>query len=993
VPPPFDPFDPNAPPDTLFTGASQPQFPRLNLPGFGQMGPMVGGLAQMGIQAFLGDQGLAALQFGGTQNIMDTYRARQQFHASQRALELGAQQDALRMRSMMEGAARMSGADEAYLRRGDVQDAIGRLSNTGQMLIPFLARAMPETLDRMFGTRGSQAVLGYEVFQGGRFRTDPVTGMVGYSPETSGHVARRLFEDLYGNDNRMLQMKGLGAGEAGLLFDEMSRRGMFGGGASFGGVGGGPGGPGGKPEPTAIREGEVTRIRDRLRDMTGAVAAMREVFGDAGHPDAPMRQLVEGLQALTQGSMTQVDPSHLKMMVRQTQELARMAGVDVASVFQMTARGAGLADQLGLARPFAAQATQGALAYAQAFNNLGLGVTGFGALDKDAAVAADQQLRLQGARSPMANVLAAAVAMENMFGGGAGFKGSELAKIAQAARAGDTAALSGLTPERLADMAASAGIDRGTAWSLYASPESTRQFALQYGLGDVARSMQRQDVNFAYLNPAMSAAFNRFGARGAGLAAKAAEAFWQSDLDKFAKGGGSRLDAIMTAMGDLGEGVDAGQVRQALAAGLANFEQVSGQQATAVRQLHDPRLAAETRRMSLIAQRRGALADAVAGVGRGGILRNLVDFAMEAGPDATLRDFIVRVGGGGVTQQRLADALGAPGAVENGPGREFLDKIREYNKLLADPTVTEEQLEGRRQELQKLGGGLLGAFEKNFTTNERAAMRLEPLPAGEAASSLIKATGAAGGGEMQARLASAIRGLSRGAQGLLRQNLAAYAYAQELASGQGLFDIRQADPDQLAQIQAGVEAKFGVGSFGGVDAIKGLGGTTDDLLGYIRRSELPGSEQAGLDDDKARSVAERLGGRGAGRDRLASALLDLSGGGRAKLMKGLEALEYYKDRLGGAFSEDKAGEFDAEVAGQFGVGAPDLARKLAKAMGGGELSPEALRREFGGAGGEGTATVKLDDQTKIKITFDETTKIRLTPDGLVFSGGGVGGVA
>jgi hypothetical protein len=110
-----------------------------------------------------------------------------------------------------------------------------------------------------------------------------------------------------------------------------------------------------KDDPVAakLREFDATKVKKSIQSYVGAMAAMRDIFGDAGHPNAPIPALMQALEGMTSGAMGQVDPSKLGQMARQTYYLAKTAGIsaDTAMVMQQDAAVRG--QQLGIESPFA----------------------------------------------------------------------------------------------------------------------------------------------------------------------------------------------------------------------------------------------------------------------------------------------------------------------------------------------------------------------------------------------------------------------------------------------------------------------------------------------------------------------------------------------------------------------------------------------------------------------------------------------------------------
>lgn len=84
-----------------------------------------------------------------------------------------------------------------------------------------------------------------------------------------------------------------------------------------------------------------------------------------------MAQLLESLNQLTSGGMTQLNPGKLSGIVRTTYNLSQSTGVGMEATGMMTQLGSAYASQMGLAPVFSAFATQGSLSFMQAMQATG----------------------------------------------------------------------------------------------------------------------------------------------------------------------------------------------------------------------------------------------------------------------------------------------------------------------------------------------------------------------------------------------------------------------------------------------------------------------------------------------------------------------------------------------------------------------------------------------------------------------------------------------
>jgi hypothetical protein len=438
-------------------GLPLPQGP-FNMP---TSNPLVGMLMQAVANPLMKSQasglGMVPGQFLPTQNLVDQRMSAKYAADQQKILAQLSQMDQKSAQQLIQGGARFFGqeiSDKDAQQMG--QDVTG--------LLPMLAQIVgPDNIDMMAGKRGSATILGMSLQRAGFHGVDSATGRAGQSADTVAALGEELFANQFGSDESMRRMKGLRAGQAGSLLEELSRRGLGG-----RGVGGdsvesqvkalaeqpdltdaqvariakrsgssveevrtenqqiraqAAGLSAGKPLDMEkleqlntmgeqLRSFDAVRVGKKLEDMSGAVSAMRDIFGDMGHPNAPMSMLVAGLDALTQGGLSNMTPANAEKTVRNTYNLAKRAGVSMEAVAGMTAQAAQQADRLGLDRGLVPGIVQGSLAYGGGLGqSLALDIPKFGAADKERLTAMDQQLRTNAAGSPMANRLGALMRM------------------------------------------------------------------------------------------------------------------------------------------------------------------------------------------------------------------------------------------------------------------------------------------------------------------------------------------------------------------------------------------------------------------------------------------------------------------------------------------------------------------------------------------------------------------------------------------------------
>lgn len=355
----------------------------------------------------------------------------------------------------------------------------------------FIGQMMgPENMEDLFyGRRGSADMLYQSVAKSGFHRRDP-TGGERMSAESLSGMTREMYAQMYGPDADLSEMNGISAGRAGVLYDDLFRRGVLP--QSIGNL---------KPServkaiseslPTddktmerlsreyaheqllrsdakilddkryaeltpqqqraevdrragtarAELEGQFQDIKDynagtgkksigeieqmdgfgiaarsidaqkvtsTLKGYSGAIAAVREIFGDNGNPNAPMQQLITALEALTQNQIGRVSPKKIEQYVREVQLASRSAGMGLGAVAAIGSQAAAFGDQLGLDRSFANSSTLAGIRQGDAMRQTGA-FTGFGAMTQEEASLKGAYLESAAAASPVGNMIGVAV--------------------------------------------------------------------------------------------------------------------------------------------------------------------------------------------------------------------------------------------------------------------------------------------------------------------------------------------------------------------------------------------------------------------------------------------------------------------------------------------------------------------------------------------------------------------------------------------------------
>lgn len=254
--------------------------------------------------------------------------------------------------------------------------------------------------DFLTGGRG-QGAMAAMTHLAGRTIVDPVTGRMGLSASSSADIAGQMYRDFGFTDPDAwrLNTRGLTSGQLGGLFAETSRRGML-------SIESGPG--------VGIDTG---KIKSQLENYTKAVAAVREIFGDANRSNAPMHELLGALETMTQGASFQLQPGRTEMMVRNMYITANRAGIGMAGLGMMLSGAGAQTQALGLQAPWGPQAALEAMQYQLGMASAGtLSNPGWGMPSPEKLTAMHMGIRTRNAASPMGNRIGALLRAAGTYG-------------------------------------------------------------------------------------------------------------------------------------------------------------------------------------------------------------------------------------------------------------------------------------------------------------------------------------------------------------------------------------------------------------------------------------------------------------------------------------------------------------------------------------------------------------------------------------------------
>lgn len=368
------------------------------------------------LQSAMGQMGMVPGDFMGQQNVYDVMRA-QAYQRQQMANMAAAMQaaDTQTWLATTEGAMRAAGQPFGL----DQKAAFGQTYRAMAPYMAMLGQVAPDIVDALHGSRGSAAVMTQNMARGMQYRLDSVTGMPGMSAKDAEQLSTIIREQLYGTDAQVAQMRGVGMGQLGSIFDEGARRGFL------------PGSLSARRREAQIeamsardpaaaaalaglndeefgkktREFDTNRVAMRLKELAGSVSAMREIFGSMGQPNAPMAQIINALEALTQNKLATMPASRVEHLVRQTKSVMETTGIGLDALLSLTSQAAAYGDSKGLDRSLAVQAGMHAASFGHAYkNSFGSDFTMFGAASADVITAREARMVQNAASSEQARL-------------------------------------------------------------------------------------------------------------------------------------------------------------------------------------------------------------------------------------------------------------------------------------------------------------------------------------------------------------------------------------------------------------------------------------------------------------------------------------------------------------------------------------------------------------------------------------------------------------
>lgn len=153
---------------------------------------------------------------------------------------------------------------------------------------------------------------------------------------------------------------------------------------------------------------DAKKVGSTIKEYAGAVAAVREIFGDNGNTNAPMSALLSALEQLSGGATSQMKPAKVESTLREMRLAAKETGVGIEQMMGFAGQMSAMGDTLGIARPLSLSATRDVLTHVSAMDAGGaFSKERFGAMSKSEAMQEAGVRTARGMASPAQKTMAA----------------------------------------------------------------------------------------------------------------------------------------------------------------------------------------------------------------------------------------------------------------------------------------------------------------------------------------------------------------------------------------------------------------------------------------------------------------------------------------------------------------------------------------------------------------------------------------------------------
>jgi len=185
---------------------------------------------------------------------------------------------------------------------------------------------------------------------------------------------------------------------------------------------------------------DAKRSSEAIKKYTGAVAAIRDIFGDNGNPNAPLPALLAALEGLTGGAVGSMKPQKIESTLRQMQTAAKEAGIGFEQMAAMSTQIDSMGQALNLTPADTMRIKAGSMAAVKVMQDTGaFSSPVYGQVDKGTATGRVSELITRGAASRASRSMASLEAVyqadiDPKTGKSKRFAGTELEEALKAYR-------------------------------------------------------------------------------------------------------------------------------------------------------------------------------------------------------------------------------------------------------------------------------------------------------------------------------------------------------------------------------------------------------------------------------------------------------------------------------------------------------------------------------------------------------------------------------
>lgn len=161
-----------------------------------------------------------------------------------------------------------------------------------------------------------------------------------------------------------------------------------------------------------MRADATGRVKQTLDKYKGVASAVKELFGKQ---NAPMAEIMNILEGLTNNTLSQQDPTRLEMTVRNMMGIAKSAHIGMAQIGQMMGTANAMTSRAGLNEAFAPSVVESAMSFRGAYDSVGA-APAWGLKSADELMQMEMSRTTRAASSTLANRVGAVMRLADRGG-------------------------------------------------------------------------------------------------------------------------------------------------------------------------------------------------------------------------------------------------------------------------------------------------------------------------------------------------------------------------------------------------------------------------------------------------------------------------------------------------------------------------------------------------------------------------------------------------